>query len=602
MKKFLFSAKCAALSAIILVGTCLTAAAQSVTPVNTASQTCNVVPSQTGMQYTYNPGTSGLTLLSWAVLGDLTAGTIAGNTITVNSTAGNGKGRVQANLSNCTSQFYDVFKSFTVTDNIVGPTCPAAGSPVAYTINPSVSTTTQINAGIGIDTYTWTANGSAATFATYGPVYSGDKSAVTFNMPSASFTLGVTVGSCNLGKTPTRERTLALTAGLPAITFAAPLPSTCRSVYDNSSFVLTLASSAPGATYTFSGPSGWNIVPGTVGGQPSATITPTNANSGDIVVTGILGGGAANSCNSRTAVYHIDRQLEQSGTTKNYISPLTGCYSAGTNTTYTFTLNGLIPGGNPLTWTVPTGWTITSANGGSIITAVPGATAISGDITVKTACQSVPVTLAVTVSGAVTGCDYSVSNLSNSFFPHQYGAGATTGNTCSATGNVYTWRLLSSTGTVLEGPIVRNHPTNTYQFTYGGGAAWPSPGYTVEVRVENSANCLNIVRTALNQQLRMPASGAATSSTTKNEASLVTGGVHVFPNPSSDVVNIELPEAAKGVADVTISDALGRVQQRLTTTANWTPVSVAKLPTGSYLVRVQLPDGTRTTQTLLVSH
>jgi hypothetical protein len=357
MNKLIFSAKYFVLLAIVSTSTCLTAAAQAVVnAANTASQSCNVTPGQTGMQYTYNPGSSGLTVSSWLVLGDLTAGTVSGNTITVNSTAANGKGRVQANLSDCSTRVYDVFKDFQVTDNIVGPTCPAAGSTVAYTINPSVSSISQINAGIGIDTYTWTANGSAATFATYSPVYSGDKSAVTFTMPSTGFTLGVTVGSCNLGKTPSRERTLPLSAGLPAITFAAPLPTTCRSVYDNSSFTLTLASSTPGATYTWNVPGGWNIVTGTVGGQPSATITPTSANPnpGDVIVTGVLGGGAANSCNSRTAVFHIDRQLEQgTGTTKNYITSSAACYSAGTSTSYTFTLNGLIPNGNPVIWTGP---------------------------------------------------------------------------------------------------------------------------------------------------------------------------------------------------------------------------------------------------------
>ena len=76
----------------------------------------------------------------------------------------------------------------------------------------------------------------------------------------------------------------------------------------------------------------------------------------------------------------------------------------------------------------------------------------------------------------------------------------------------------------------------------------------------------------------------------------------VYPNPSSDVVNIGLPDAAQGVARVTITDALGRVQQSLTTSASWTPVSVAKLPAGSYTVRVVLADGHTTTQNLLVNH
>jgi hypothetical protein len=155
--------------------------------------------------------------------------------------------------------------------------------------------------------------------------------------------------------------------------------------------------------------------------------------------------------------------------------------------------------------------------------------------------------------------------------------------------------LLDSGGATLE-TAVRTHPTNTYQFAYGGGAAWPSPGYTVEVRVENSANCLNILRTVANQ-LR-PAGSASTLNT---EAAAVAGEALVYPNPSSDVVNIELPEAAKGVAQVTVIDALGRVQQTLTTSATWTPVSVAKLSPGSYTVRIVLSNGTRTTRSLLVN-
>ena len=59
----------------------------------------------------------------------------------------------------------------------------------------------------------------------------------------------------------------------------------------------------------------------------------------------------------------------------------------------------------------------------------------------------------------------------------------------------------------------------------------------------------------------------------------------MFPNPSSDIVNIQLPSGTDK-ADVGIFDYTGRLMSSKTITLNDTQIDVNNLSTGMYLIRV----------------
>ena len=76
----------------------------------------------------------------------------------------------------------------------------------------------------------------------------------------------------------------------------------------------------------------------------------------------------------------------------------------------------------------------------------------------------------------------------------------------------------------------------------------------------------------------------------------------MYPNPAQDVLNLVMPATQRGTTLVEPVDAGGKVCRTLKTETTWTPVSVGDLRNGTYAVRLTLPDGTRTTRTVVVSH
>ena len=513
---------------------------------------------------------------------------------------------------------YEFFKNFTQAQAVYaikGPTCvPAQNPSVVYSVdNPVVSTAAQIAAGIQTDTYTWTAfYTNAAGISTSNAVpftTTTDGTTITIQgVPSpntsvtsaltGSFNLTLRAGKCNGGTAVTTTFVAVasdLTANATLTNFPSCLP--VGPVGTTGSTTFTLAN-LPGVAYTLSSTNPAIVVtPNTIAANATfgQTVTLAGFNNTNASVITIVGTATGTTCfGTQTIVRPITRQLVSA---LNLITPT--CVLPGVATTLNMT-NAPVGA----TWTVAgTGWSIGSSANGSNATVTAGAAGTSAVVTVTSGtCGSI--TQTVRAAGPVPGCTYAIQDLTP-VATHLYKAVPPTPNTntCLPANNVYTWRLLDAAGAVLEGPIVRNQPTTTYQFIYGNGAAWPltgTTGYTVELRVENTGNCLNQLTPLLPNQLRSaPPTGGGTAAPAANR---VAEQVSIFPNPGNEVVNIGLPEAAKGVARVTIADALGRVQQTLTTTTAWTPVSVAKLPAGSYTVRVVLADGSTTTQNLLVNH
>ena len=597
-------------------------------------------PTSSGATFVFTPGTFNERVESWNLLGEGTALTGFTGTDFKFYPSGFGKARVTVSYSYDTkavatvycpdgktpalcggqpfttpirayaTRTYDFFKSFTPAQGgygISGPTClPSSNLSVVYSINsPIVSTLAQAAANIGTDTYKWFVtytSGPAGVINTAITPSNTTTDGTTITIPQSAFLLGnfsveVRAGKCNVGVAGT-SIAVVVTPDLNAA-FGTTFPPACLPVgATTSSFSFTTVAnttyslgttvgllSAPGATTPAA-----NISFAGTGSLVTVTLSniPT-AGTGAITIVGVGGSGVC--FGTQTVIKQVNRQLVLA---QNLITPT--CVSSGVPVVLTM---ANVPAG--ATWSVPagSGWSIvTNANGTATVT--PGAVGTSVLVSVTTACGSL--TQTIRAAGAVAGCDYEIKNL-NSLSPHQYGAGPVLGSTtCPTTGNQYTFTLINP---LLTGAaaILQTSPTsslNNFPFTVGP-PAWPN--YTVQVRVTNNTpgNCLDITRTAINQVSR-PAAGPATGSTTAPAARAALDEVLVYPNPSTDVVNITLPESAKGVAHVSFVDVLGRVQRELTTTDRWTAVPVTKLPAGTYTVRVVLADGTRTARPVVVSH
>jgi thiol-disulfide isomerase/thioredoxin len=81
---------------------------------------------------------------------------------------------------------------------------------------------------------------------------------------------------------------------------------------------------------------------------------------------------------------------------------------------------------------------------------------------------------------------------------------------------------------------------------------------------------------------------ASLTPTSVEEGSMETGSLKVFPNPTSELLRVELPTATN-VSSVSIADAQGRTVATFTDAANQggnLEVSVASLPSGTYTIMI----------------
>ena len=70
--------------------------------------------------------------------------------------------------------------------------------------------------------------------------------------------------------------------------------------------------------------------------------------------------------------------------------------------------------------------------------------------------------------------------------------------------------------------------------------------------------------------------------------------VKLWPNPVSGMLHIQLPDAEKEVARITVCDLLGRVVLQNENLPK-PEIEVSSLPNGMYLLQLQLSDGTNLT-------
>ena len=630
MKKLFFAARYAVLSAVLLLGSCLTAAAQF----NVASPACmaHTVSPLTTTTFSYTL-TGAQVFSRWGVIGDIsipnTVGTVVGamRSIAVTST-GFGKGRLALYVtsSGCSTESainLDINKLFAQSTVLPMPTsvtftgqsCVVAGQPYGYVVSsPLVSTAAQIAAGLA-DTYTW----DIPTGAT--AVFSGDKSAALITMP-ATFTtkryVRVAIGACNAANIATSFLEIPLTTQplKPVLAFVSGIVS-CKA--DQMPFTLSYYAEA-GVNYTWSIPATWSITYSTgntganlvssyaLSGTQSVNITPGNATYGDIGVTASYSTGG---CGTTTALpYPITRQT----TTANTITPsVSGCLTTGSNVT--FSVNSGFPQGTVYKWTLPAGWAAT-ANSGSVIT-VPVGTA-SGDVTVQVVpnplnfpnvvCNNAPpAKLAVTVSGP-NGCGHQITIGCGTYQDSRLSPVPLTAG-CITT--IHDWTITGPTGNLIASSATAPSSPNPYGATFLFSTYYPTTsipaGSVIRSIATNPGTCLRVVTTTpptvadyipgVSCRGINPNPGNGGSS-----VSVLTEQAVVYPNPTGSLLQVNLPVKQAGTSRLTLTDALGRVVLTRTTEDTRTTLDVRHLPAGTYTLRTTVPGGKEQAQTVVIEH
>ena len=305
------------------------------------------------------------------------------------------------------------------------PVCPGI-TGLTYSITPVANATTytwtvptgwSINAGLGTNSITVT-SGSTGQNGTIS-VTAGNNCGT-----SSASTLAVTVS-------PTSPATPGIITGTPT-----QCPALSGQIY-------SIATVTNATSYNWTIPTGWSIT----SGAGTNSIIVTSGNSGQ---NGTISVTAENSCgisSSRTLAVTINPTTP--GTPGIITGIVTQC-PALTAQTYSV---AAVTNATTYTWTVPSGWSITSGTGTNSITVTSGNTGQNGNITVTAgnSCgTSSANTLAVTVSPAtpatpapitgtssvcpgITGLTYSITAVTN----------ATTYNWTVPTG----WSITAGTGT-----------------------------------------------------------------------------------------------------------------------------------------------------------
>ncbi len=613
MNTFIKTAKRLGTSAILLLGACLTAQAQSVAPTPaTAAATAGLCVPSTATNYSYTftgPGT----LTGWYALGDfqvVTGQAATANPILVNS-LGPGRGRIVAQYNSggtCPQEkFYQVNKTFAQPINslFLGPDCVELGKAYGFVLPPIVSTTALIDAKIGIDSYDWDANRPVGTGFPTGSAltFSGDRSAVSLTLPTtfagSSYELRAKIGGCNPA-TPYMSKTIYIKPNTVVLSAVAGSPATCKT--DNAPFSLSFIAQA-GPTYTWNGlPAGWAITSApnatlangsytyAAPGPQTITITPGNPNIlavADISVTAKNGASGVDCTMATSNVFRVTRQLNS---TDNPINPVVpGCLTPGS--TVTFSFNHAFPLNTVFEWLLPTGWAPSTSTTNSA-TVIVGST--PGDVTARVlGCTTGGTVRTVAVKGsyACNPADYVITRFGGAmvYFEVTNPAAPTTmpPSVCKpATGAGFTYEWSST---------ANPNPTHTTVTT--PYISFPNPetiGNSVSVIIKNT----NAANPCFELTVARPVNRMALGSSSPTAA---TDPMVAYPNPAGSELHIDL-NGKKGTTQLVLTDALGRTVQQVTTTEGHTKLDVRSLPAGTYLLRATLPDGKSVGQPVQIQH
>lgn len=484
--------------------------------------------SPNGGTFTFT-GPSGVTLgsvISWSLSGDLSSAIttpnnygspvqpINGTTTTIISynktfrpsegvapsvaTWGRSKGKVAVNyttnLTLCPGVFiggnvsFEIFKTFTTTPTIVGPTCVEAGKQCTFSVDQVASD----NAGdaIGFDQYYWTGMPATVLGSTY---YSADNSSITFTpTTSSAFNLKCCIGRANPwnGGTALIQAVGGTTCVTKAVGAAPSQPTFTTN--PNGLCVPTGTGLNPFTiNYTSANTCSWNmgITGWTIASQTASSVTiNTNGFNNPGVITLTVSNGT---CTPLTFQYQINRSF----TTAVAIAPLiagnTCLLSGSTNNMFNISTSA---SANPTTWTIaPAGAGVTlvtsipnstvavnvaSTATAGLYTLTAKSTSCNGNITYQFRVKPKVPTItgnACVIKGALTAQTYTcVASTGATYtwvFPTGWNAPSftTTTNTITVTPSSTT-AVLNGTATVTANGIVGCNNTASFAINYASQA------------------------------------------------------------------------------------------------------------------------------------
>ncbi len=402
----------------------------------TLAVTVNVIPSTpgtisgltticSGTSNTYSViAVSGATSYSWTLPGGWT-GTSATNSITATASTTSGSITVTANNScgNSSAQTSAIIVNTTpaMPGTISGTTPICAGSTNTYSVT-AVS---------GASSYTWTLpNG-----------WTGTSAAASISAAASTTSGNITVTADNTCGSSAVKTLAVIVNSIPAVPGTITGSAT---ICQGSSNTYSITAVSGAAFYTWTLPGGWT------GTSSTNSITSTAGNtSGNITVT------AGNTCGSSSA--------QTLAATVNLIPNAPGTISglsticSGTSNTYSITA---VSGAASYTWTLPGGWTGTSAT--NSITAASSTTSGNVTVTANNSCgsssaQTLPITVNTppAIPGTISGTTPICSGTSNT-----YSITAVSGATS------YTWTLPNGwTGTSTTASITAAANTTSGSLT-----------------------------------------------------------------------------------------------------------------------------------------
>ena len=408
----------------------------------------------------------------------------------------------------------------------------------------------------GASSYTWTAPSGTAIISGQGTT------SVTLVITSnfVSGTLSVVANNECGSSTP---KTLALSS-IPVApgTITGTTNNLCPNGVSNPTY--TIAAVVGASSYTWTAPSGTTIV----SGQGTTAVTLNVSSS---FVSGTLSVVAINSCGASTSKTLALTSIPVApGTIIGTINNL--CPNGISNPTYSI---AAVSGASSYTWTAPVGTTIISGQGTTSVTLEVSGTFSSGTLSViaNNACSS-----SVAKTLALSNTPLTPTSITGSTTP----CGIVTYTSATVAQAVsYTWTV----------------PTGM-EITAGQGTS------TITVNVIASSVTGNITVKASNNcktgNARSLAVNSCSFSTRMSEASPIQVvnesevEVIVFPNPTNEIVNIQLSNELEENIKIELINLIGqKVSEVVIQKGNTsTSATLEGMPAGIYLLQASKSDGT----------
>ncbi len=534
----------------------------------TLTVTVNSVPSQptsitglnavcSGISGVYSiPAVTGATSYTWTLPGGW-SGSSTSNSIT--ATANGGSGNILVTVTNACGTSPSQFLNVTVSSAAPAQPGTIAGNPTMC----SAATTTYTVANVsGATSYNWTLPGGWTGTSTTNSI------TVTVGTTGGSITVAAANG-CGTSSAQTLAVTVNQSPAQPAVINGTAL------ICGSGSQTYSVATVGGATSYTWTPPSGWS------GSSITNTITYTPGSSGTISVT----------ANNSTCSSPAQTLAVTVGTVPATPGAITGSASVCSGASETYSI-GAVTGATSYTWTLPGGWTGTSTT--NSITSTVGTTGGNITVTATNSCgtssaQTLAVTATLTLAqpGAIAGANpacagstqtYSIAPVAGAVSYTWTLPGGWTGTSSvdsitvvvgtSGTGNLQVSATNSCGTSPTQGDLITVNalppiPTitvagNILQSSSATGNQWDTTG----VAVSGATGQFFTMFGAGIYSVTVTANGcSSTSAFYTNHTGINDNELDnlfsVYPNPSHDVINIQLT-ANKTVEAASITNVLGK--------------------------------------------